>query len=777
MDLDHLNAPHHRMAFDRPPVSNHSYRGNVDDDSVSLLEILTKFWVRKWFILSFIIICSGLAFGIAKLITPTYTGDAFVMIKPEQSSELVGDATSAVPLQTSPEVVQGEAFVLQSRALASETIERLHLDRDPEFNPSLRKPSRLLSLFEPVLAVLEKVQSRLRPVMGFLSDAADAPATGDAIGVTVEAGKPGAAGKPSTRVVNEFMKLLDVTMQQKSNVIQVSYRSSSPITAASVPNTLIQLYLDQRVGEKDKALTQERERIDNVVLPALRQKLRTSELALADYQQKTGLVSDQNPTVLAGELTDTKAQLAVARAHTAEAAVRLSEVQVLVSSPGQPASASGIASPAVASDSPTLQHLREEEVGLQGQLGALRGSLGPKHPKILQLEAQLKELRGGIRHEGAGFVGRLRAELAAAQATEAALNRKVAEFTHQFAQVNGGDTQLQALIGEVEADRKAYEKYLARLNEVHSSIGHGQPDANLVSRADVPLNRSSPKIKMMVMVGAVIGAGAGIILVAMLDGLRGGLRSKEQVEEALGVRCLGLVPKLERSHRNRLQVPELTREIEGSTLIQPQNAAYGHAIRSARLKLLSSYGDDREPHATESQVAQAARIVLAPTSTGDRVRRTGSRVVLVTAALPGEGKTWVAAGLARSLATDGFSVALVDCDLHRPAVHRMFDGPRGPGLTEYFAGDTVLDEIIHEDHSSGVSYIPVGAALPKSAWRLTSDRVRPLVAQLGEKYAFIILDSAPVLAVSETILLSQIAQKTVLVVKWGARLRRSLAMR
>jgi Mrp family chromosome partitioning ATPase len=143
-------------------------------------------------------------------------------------------------------------------------------------------------------------------------------------------------------------------------------------------------------------------------------------------------------------------------------------------------------------------------------------------------------------------------------------------------------------------------------------------------------------------------------------------------------------------------------------------------------------------------------------------------VVLVTAALPGEGKTWVAASLAGSLASHGHTVALVDCDLHRPTVHRIFDGPHGPGLTDYFAGGMALDQIVHHESESGVSYVPAGTAMSKEAWRITFSRMRPLLDSLLERYAYIILDSAPILAASDAVLLSQVAQKTILVVKWGS---------
>ena len=336
-------------------------------------------------------------------------------------------------------------------------------------------------------------------------------------------------------------------MQERSNVIQVSFSSSRPKTAALVPNTLIRLYLEQRISEKEKALEQESERLDNVVLPALRQKLQASELALAEYRRKSGLVSDQNLTVLAQEVTETETQLAVgAGAYGGDGRS------------AQPNSGDWrvderrTASAGTATESPILQSLKAQEVELQSQLSAVRVSLGPNHPKTLQLEAQLKKVEEGTRHEGAGFVGRLKAELAAAQATEAALTKRVAEFTRQFAQVNGGDSHLQRLVGEVDADRKIYEKDVASSNELHSNIGNVQPGASLVSRADVPLKRSFPDIKMMVMVGIALGAGAGMVLAGMSDSLLAGLRHKGQVEDTLGIKCLGAVPTLKRSRRNRL---------------------------------------------------------------------------------------------------------------------------------------------------------------------------------------------------------------------------------
>jgi uncharacterized protein involved in exopolysaccharide biosynthesis/Mrp family chromosome partitioning ATPase len=670
-----------------------------------------------------IIVCAGLAFLLTRVLTPVYTGEAQMAIKPQDSGVLVGDRNIPVVTQVAPETVQTEAFALQSRALASATIIRLHLDRDPEFNPSLRKPTLFTALRDPILALVDEVQGWVQPTVQSLPGTKPEAAS-DEPEESLGADNSAEMNKPSTAMVDAFMSRLRVTVQQKSNVIEVSFKSSRPVTAAAAPNALIKLYLEQRAAEKDQALVQEREQLGKIILPAFREKMQASASALAEYRRESGLISDRNATVLGQELSETRAQLAIARTRTAEAALRLREAERTS------------ASPAAAAEPLTVQRLREQEVALQGQLAALRSSHGSNYPQTVQLETQLKELKDGIRRESSDAIGRLKTGLGAAQETEAALGKRVADLTRQFALVSGGDTQLQNLIGEVDADRKGYERYLARLNELRSSIGHAVPDASLLSPADTPL-KPSPSVKLIMLGGIVIGMGAGLIWVTLLDGLLKGLRNEAQIEEVLGIRCLGLVPKVQRSRRYGFRRHERSAAVRDFTL-NAEYAAFGEAIRSAQMKLLRFD------------------------------RQTQPRVILITAALPNEGKSWVAASLAVSLAADGWSAALVDCDVNRPTVHRMFDGPRGPGLTDYFAGRVALDEILYSDPASGLSYIPIGTAATRENWRKTFNLIRPLVDRLREKYAFVILDSPPVLAVSDTILLSQIAQMTILVVKWAS---------
>jgi tyrosine-protein kinase Etk/Wzc len=149
---------------------------------------------------------------------------------------------------------------------------------------------------------------------------------------------------------------------------------------------------------------------------------------------------------------------------------------------------------------------------------------------------------------------------------------------------------------------------------------------------------------------------------------------------------------------------------------------------------------------------------------GDREKK----VHLVTSAFPGEGKTTVAANLAETMAQTGARVLLVGCDLRRPTLHTIFDFPRSPGLTEVLVGDAGLEESIHSTGINALDYIGSGAIPPNPAELLGSDKMRELLADLRERYDTILLDAAPLLAVTDTALLTRVADQVAVVMEAGA---------
>jgi Mrp family chromosome partitioning ATPase/capsular polysaccharide biosynthesis protein len=502
------------------------------EETFNLRDLVGILWIRKWILVASVLACSLLAYIAAELMTPIYTGRASVLIKPRQGGATGDRASLEAAILGGPEAVPTEAIVLQSRNLARRTIERLHLDRDPEF----ATPAGGGVASTPAAA------DRVQPSADDGDEQADT-------------GTPADAAIP-TAVVDAFLRHLLAEVEPRSNVISVSFKSMHPATAALVPNTLLELYLDGLVKEKNRALVQESKRVNDIILPLLRQKM---------------LASD--------------------------------------------------------------------------------------------------------------------------------------------------------------AQRTIYEQYLARSEEARSDIGHERPDAAIISRADVPAGPSFPNVKLMVLAATGLGGGIGLVLVLLIEAWFGGLRSLRQMQAALGVRCLGAIPMQTQDGRGQL----------GERPWHTQDSAFGHAVRSIQVKL-------RNPHAR------------AP------------RVILVTGALAGEGKTWTAVSLAASLIADGCSVVIVDCDLQRPAVHRALDDVGAPGLTDYLAGAATVAQILHCDRRSRVPFVPAGAA--KGACRLDVDRLKMLVDKLQDDYSFVILDAPPVLAVAETMQMAWIAARTLLIVRWGSTIPR-----
>ena len=543
---------------DRSSPSDQEFAPGPESPS-DLRQIVGRFWARKLFIFCTALVGAGLAFAAAKAITPTYTGEARVMIKPQQGSEPAA-ARLLAAIQSGPEAVPSEALVLQSRSLAMRAIEQLGLDQDPEVRLDGKGLSGTAGYIEAV-KLIEAV------IGGSPSERSGDNATSAA------PGKSEAAHQVSPAVVNAFMGQLEVELVPHTSVIRVAFRSARPAIAASVPNTIVRLYLDGLVAEKSKEMAKELNRIDEVILPELRRKLLSSQAELPIYQ-----------------------------------------------------------------------------------------------------------------------------------------------------------------------------KYLAYSIDIRSNIDQVQADAEFISRAEVPMRPSFPKPKLMTILGAALGASLALALVVIFDAWRSGIRSIAEAEAVLGVRCLGAVPLVKLGFRRGLR----------SLPLQVRDELFKNAVRSIQLKLRSARGAN----------SQTLLITSALPGEGNRsARGTNSQALLITSALPGEGKSWAAVALTSSLADDGLGAIVVDCDFFRPALHRYFGVGEVEGLTDYFADEVALDEVIRTDKNSGIHFITAGISPTKKQF-ITLEKLRIFMDRLLSTYKFVILDSSPILAASETMMLSQIAERTLLVVKW-----------
>lgn len=684
----------------------------VAADELDFRAIARLLWRRKGLITVTTLVLTTMAVVATLMITPKYSATAYVMVSPGQTK--VVEAVEAVVAGSSADsaAVESEARILRSRSLADRVVTELELQNDPEFNSQLVPPTLVDRLFGPVRNAVSQAKRWL------------AGAEGDA--------GSGSAGRTlQTRVVDAFLSRLDVGIEGRSRVIAVTFTSENPETAAKVVNTLADLYIVMQLEAKFAA-TRTATRWLNDRLTELRQRVEMAEDAAEKYRAQHGLIANRDVMITTEQASEASNQLAVARSQRAEAEARLREVESVAANP------SGAETVSEVLGSELIQRLREQETEVQRKVSDLGQTLGRNHPALVSARAELAEVRTKIEAEMQKIVQRMKNEVVAAQAREAAVAESLEEVKARASEQNQFEVKLRALEREATASRTLLETFLARAQETSSQESYQTADAQVVSRADIPGRPSSPNTKLMVVAGFLLALGFAVLLAFLLEFLDSGFRSEEQIEQTLGVASLGLVPSLKRSW-GKSQRPS-------TYMVKHPASAYVESIRGLYTSLRLSNGDHLP------------------------------RVVLIASSLPNEGKTTLAVSFASLLSGSGLRALVIDTDLRKPSVHRALGLAAKPGLVDYLQDRSPLTSVIQHDPSTGIDVIAAGGSGGKRPDLLGTDRMRGLLDQLQATYDVVILDSAPLLAVSETRILVRIADKTVFLVRW-ADTRRDTAMR
>ena len=324
----------------------------------------------------------------------------------------------------------------------------------------------------------------------------------------------------------------------------------------------------------------------------------------------------------------------------------------------------------------------------------------------------------------------LRQAVTAAEAQERRLSGSLEVLRAQSSVGNESEIELRALQQEADADRALYDRLLSRAKETQIQSGLQQADAKVVSRAEWPQSPSFPKKSIILPAVFLASCMVVALLVLAVESLDRGFSTIEALEAMLGLSALGLIPLLKRRETRR-RSPE-------RYILDAPTSEYGEAIRSLYTGLMLS-GTERSP-----------------------------RVILMASALPGEGKTTIVLSMARMMASCGKRVVIVDCDLRHPSLHKAFNAQRGPGLTDCLLADTPLADVLRRDPISTADLVSAGSLGNTAPDLFGSAAMRRMIETLSARYDLVLLDCAPVLAVSDSRHLCGLADQTVFVVRWQA---------
>jgi capsular exopolysaccharide synthesis family protein len=380
----------------------------------------------------------------------------------------------------------------------------------------------------------------------------------------------------------------------------------------------------------------------------------------------------------------------------------------------------------------TLSTLRQQEADLNRRIAEYQTTFGPNHPKVLQVQAELAAVRGRFLAATQSLTLAIRAELDAAKSEEEELRTQVEKSSVMVGATSQYEAELKQLEREAQSNRALYESFLNRFKELREQQDIQRADARILAYAWPAGAPSSPQYKTGLFAAFLIGCLLGMAGAVAAEKLDRVFRSASQVEKATGVAVLGMVPL-----------------IKGSA--------------GLRANMVTQVLDR-----TTSSAAEAMRAVFTAISLSNLDRP--ARVIAVTSSTPAEGKTTFAAALGGLLTKMNASrrVLLVDLDLRQAKLAVALGlKERGGTIDEYLMGTKTLDECIRRHDVSGVDYICARADTPNAPEILESHAMKAALATFADRYDLVILDSPPVMAVSDARIISQLADYTIFIVHWA----------
>ena len=380
--------------------------------------------------------------------------------------------------------------------------------------------------------------------------------------------------------------------------------------------------------------------------------------------------------------------------------------------------------------SPLIHRLREREADVARRVAEMATEYGPRHPKMINIQAELQDIRGRIEAEVEKIVRGLSNEFEVAQAGERTLERNLSNLQEEATRSGAAHGQLRVLEREAAASRALFDTLLARFKEAGGRDEIQHADARIISYADVPALPTWPRKGLVVGAALAVSTFLGVLLVLLLELLDRGFRSSEQIESVTGAGTLSLIPLLAGLRLNRGSPVQYVLDRPASS--------FAESLRTLHTGLLLSDVD------------------------------TAPKSVLITSSLPVEGKTTIAIAMARLIARSGRRVVLVDADLRRSQVAKILELSNEQGLVEILGTqEASLETVIQHDRDSGLHVLTAGSRSVSNPPDLFgSSRMRDLISALQHTYDLIVIDSPPLHVVSDSRVLARMVDKTVYVIRW-----------
>jgi polysaccharide biosynthesis transport protein len=668
--------------------------------SKHLISDFISFVGRQYFIIVVVAAIAVVLGGIFIFVSPvSYTANAKMIIDsrriPLFQQPTLGDLT------IDSATIDSQAEILKSENIALTVIKELRLDEDPEF--TAKTDGRLSAIFNFV---------------GLRSYDVDT----------------------TRRAVSVLKDNLGVRRVAQTYVIDISFRSLSPDRAAQVANAVVDAYLVDFLEAKSLSNKRASLWLQERLLE-LRAESSAAQRAVVEFKARNNIVEAGGGRLMnEQQLSEINSQLVLARAHTSETQARLERVQAIINS----GNAEATVSDALRND--VIVRLRNQLLDLAKRESDWVERYGPDHLAVVNLRSEMREIRKSILDEFGQIAETYKSDFEIAKAREDSIRKSLRDAVAQSETTSQAQVELRELESAAQSYRTLYDSFLQKHMESVQQQSYPVTETRLITHATRPNTNSHPKVLLILAMSALGGIACGFGVAAIVELLDRAIRTTDQLETALGLQCLAVLPivKSQEGYVEQRSVSSSPRRIE-----RTQDPLWITVD-----KPLSRF--------TEGVRAIKVAIDL------EGLTKT-NKVIGITSTLPNEGKSTIATNLAQLIAHAGRKVVLIDADLRNPSLSRAIAPSARAGLVELVSDKAEVSNVVWTDHSTGMQFVPVKLkrGLQHTNEFMASDAMKVWISQLRQHYDYIIVDLPPLAPVVDVRSSAHLMDSIVLVVEWG----------
>jgi polysaccharide biosynthesis transport protein len=707
--------------FEQKANDSYEARDNkANNDSDFDLMYYYRLMLRNlWKIILFSLFIGGFSALYALSLTPVYVATSTLLIEGQQPNVLSFQDVYKVDTHNR-EYLGTQLEILKSRALATRVVDRMQLTKHSVFDIRQPKQASKLSL-DTILRLLGiKTQDDQSSVAESVETSFDAVLLDDKVKNKLEdSTDESIENYIHKETVAAVMRSLVVFPVRGTKLVNIVFSVSDPKLAADISNTFAEIYIESHLEAKLE-VTQKASAWLSDRLGDLRQNLRVSEQALQDFREREQLVDTGDirsiDVVELEQLTQSLVEATRAK-NDAEALYQQVSKNNL--------SIDAILSLPMVSNNAVVQNLVESRAKIVRLIAELGKRYGQRHPKMLTAMSDLEQVENELKSQIDNVINGLRINYLSAKGSERALKAQIANVKDRLQGVSRKEFVLRELEREVDANRQVYEVFLNRGKETNETVSLQTVNARVIDAALPPDYASKPQKTRIVLMAVLFSGVFAVGVVLLLDWLDNTIKTPEDVEERLRVPLLGHLP-LDKTNKD--DAPFLG-------FLSEENWHFAEAVRTIRTSFILS-GLDKP-----------------------------AKVTVITSSVPNEGKSTVSLCIAHALGQME-KVLLIDADMRKPSIGKALDiSLLTPGLSNLIAGTAELDECITRLPKSEVHILTAGVVLGNPLDLIAGDRFAAVLEMLKGKYDRILIDSAPIQAVSDSIVLATHADALIYVVK------------